>query len=129
MNTKLIEVCPVELPKPGAKVQIKCGDDTPHPHAETVSAAILRGWADFFRGVPNPETDPRYCEVSRGWHAAKGHKQVQEAYTWIFEGAEKGEDGWYAILSREEPRSYNDVMNGTGTGLGTVKVTEKVKIA
>ena len=52
-----------------------------------------------------------------------------EGYHWTFVRAELAEDGcWYAVITREEVNSYNDVMNGSGTGLGTHTVTERAKL-
>lgn len=61
--------------------------------------------------------------------ADKRRKAHLESYLWTFQRAELAEDGcWYAVLTREEPNSLNDVMNGTGTGLGTYTVTERAKL-
>ena len=65
--------------------------------------------------VPD-ETDPR-------------RKAHVEGYHWTFVRAELAEDGcWYAVLTRQEPNSLDDVMNGSGTGLGSHTVTERAKL-
>lgn len=120
--------CPVPTPAPGTKVNVKCGDDTPCPTAHVASPETLRGWSAYYAGEPEPEYDPRN-DYSRGYHSAKGYKTHRESLVWTYKGVEKADDGWYAVLSREEVNSYNDVMNGSGTGLGTHTVTERVKVA
>jgi len=75
-----------------------------------------------------PATTPMNW-FNNGYEHARCHKLSRESQKWTFTGTEKGEDGrWYAVLTREEVNSYNDVMNGTGTGLGTHTVTERVKL-
>ena len=127
----------VNLPKVGTLVKIECGDDTECPHPNR-SEEYLKGWADFFKGGPDPDPHPVYGstgaydgtnQYTLGWKHAMGLKAFREAHTWTFKGAELGEDGcWYANLERQEVNSYNDVMNGSGTGLGTHTETTKVKI-
>lgn len=76
--------------------------------------------------LPAPETVIQ-VKVSDGEDPRR--KARLEGYFWKFMGAEKGEDGhWYAVLTREEPNSLDDVMNGTGTGLGSYTVTERAQL-
>lgn len=59
----------------------------------------------------------------------RGRKARIEGYHWTFVGAELAEDGcWYAVLTREEPNSLDDVYNGSGTGLGSHTITERAKL-
>lgn len=121
MNT---EHCPFKTPAVGSQVKIACGDDTECPFADRLPVEALEGWQAFFQG----QEEPQDFEGKRGWNFAKGHKQVREAHEWTFKGTEKRDDGWYAVLTRTEPRCLDDVYNGSGTGLGTVTFTERVKL-
>jgi hypothetical protein len=116
--------CPYETPAVGTMVRIKCGDDVTCPYAERLSAEALTGWADFFAGRTKPES----AEAAKGWTFASNHKLIREGYVWTFTGTEKTEEGWFAVISRTEPRCLDDVYNGTGTGLGTDTFVEKIKL-
>jgi len=116
--------CPYKTPEVGTQVKVQCGDDVQCPFAERVSAAVVKGWDAFFQGADQPSNP----EEARGWTFARNHKTVREGYIWTFEGTEHTADGWYAVISRTEPRCLDDVYNGTGTGLGTDTITEKVKL-
>lgn len=51
-----------------------------------------------------------------------------ESYEWTFMGTEIEKGHTFALLTREEPRSLDDVYNGSGTGLGMITVTERVNL-
>lgn len=126
------------LPAVGSFVQIQIEGDEPCPFAENVPAEFLAGWAAFFKGEPDPGTkgvastlhprDTAEVLFKRGYLSARGHKQYRENFVWKVAAIEEGADERIAVLTREEPRSYNDVMNGSGTGLGTDTVTTRVKL-
>jgi hypothetical protein len=120
------------LPKTGALVKISCGDVAyPHPDLNR-TPEFLQGWADFFTGVvpdPVPSYQDSYdTEYTTGWKQARGHKDFVEAFEWTFKGTETREDGLYALLERQEVNSYDDVMNGSGTGMGHHTETGSVKL-
>lgn len=123
MTNQTEATCPFTTPEIGTSVKLACDHaDCPAPHSG--NPAFLAGWEAFFKGESKPEGK----DGSRGWQAAKGHKAYRESYTWTL-AAVVCEDGkWYAVITREEVNSYNDVMNGTGTGLGTHTVTERVQL-
>lgn len=126
------------LPPVGAKINLRVEGDVPCPYADKRPADFLRGWAAFFSGEPNPGTDNLSYIVRptdtaevlyrKGYLSAQGYKTTREFYIWTFQGVEEEGGKRLAIITREEPRSLNDVMNGSGTGLGTVTITERVEI-
>jgi len=56
------------------------------------------------------------------------HPAALENYEWTFTGTESENGRTYALLTREEPRSLDDVYNGSGTGLGWTTVNERVDL-
>ena len=133
------ETCPVPTPAIGSTIKIRTSHlDCPKGLAERKGPEFVKGWEAFFAGTPDPEPNEKWGEWGEwdetnpyvdGWKIAKRHKAARECHTWTFQGAEKGEDGeWYAVLTRQEVNSYNDVMNGSGTGLGHHTVTQRVKL-
>jgi hypothetical protein len=111
----------------GSKIKLDCGSV---PAPEHLPDSQRMGWAAFFRGAvsltTDPEIDPKLYEL--GWRQAKTHKLCRESLVWEIEAYETDSEGsLWALLIRWEPRCLDDVYNGTGTGLGTIEIREKVR--
>jgi hypothetical protein len=108
------------------------------PFADKVPADFLRGWAAYFKGESDPGTtnlsvvihprDTASDLYRKGYLSARGHKALRESHVWTFAAVEEKEGKRLAVLTRTEPRCLDDVYNGSGTGLGTVTITERVEI-
>ncbi len=136
MTSPETKACPIPTPAVGATVKIQAEHIDPPKTGKGTNPEFVKGWEAFFAGAPDPEPNERWGEwgdwnrnnpYTDGWKWAKRAKASRECHTWTFQGTEQGEDGkWYAVLTRKEVNDYNDVMNGSGTGLGHHTVTEKV---
>ena len=107
------------LPKTGTRGRVEC--HYAEPLSPTWPDEFKAGWEAFWKGE-----EPAATELAkRGWEAARGHQMVRESYDWTVERYEDGPDGErWAVCTRTEPRSLDDVYNGTGTGLGTETIRE-----
>jgi len=138
-NNDTSKQTPSDLPPIGSKVKIQCSHkDCPEGLAERKGPEFVKGWEAFFAGSPDPEVNEEWGEWGEwdrsnpfvdGWKLAKRAKSGRECHEWTLSAVEQDESGeWVAVLTRQEVNSYNDVMNGSGTGLGHHTVTERVQL-
>jgi len=130
---------PSDLPAIGSIVKIQCSHkDCPEVLAERKGPEFVKGWEAFFAGSPDPDPNEEFGEWGAwdksnpfvdGWKIAKRHKAARECDEWTLEAIEEEDGKKVAVLTRQEINSYNDVMNGTGTGLGHHTVTERVTLS
>jgi len=140
MSENTSSQCPTDLPPIGSTVQIACNKkDCPEGTAKRMGPEFVKGWDAFFAGSPDPEINEEFGEwgewdqsnpFTNGWKLAKRAKSARECHEWTLSAVEQDEAGdWVAVLTRQEVNSYNDVMNGSGTGLGHHTVTERVSLS